>query len=210
MGQTFSLASIRWITSLRSSGGMLAQQLCCCSWESPLSCVSSSTTPLDRPLRWCLISKLRLEILPIPPFISWNSRIKLFRGISDDFWPDMLEVLVTHFKICLMKLSGALPSLAEWPLNLCKLPSGVNWLSIKEICQIDHHSSELLSAATQSVWRDSLLYLQEILKALMQLSKRAPKLSKTYSTTALLTATSLLHEVCTCVSSLSDGHCKEH
>jgi hypothetical protein len=154
-----------------------------------------------------LISKLRLEILPIPPFISWNSRIKLFRGISDDFWPDMLEVLVTNLEICLMKLSGALPSLAEWPL---KLPSGVNWLSIKEICQIGHHSSELLSAATQSVWRDSLLYLQEILKALMQLSKRTPKLSKTYSATALLAVTSLLHEVCTCVSSLSDGHCKEH
>jgi len=118
--------------------------------------------------------------------------------------------LVTHLEICLMKSSGALPSLAEWELNLRKPPSGVNWLSIKEICQIGHHSSELLSAATQSVWRDSLLYLQEILKALMQLSKRTPKLSKTYSTTALLTVTSLLHEVCTCVSSLSDGHCKEH
>jgi hypothetical protein len=36
-------------------------------------------------------------MLPIPPFISWNSRIKLLRGIKDDFWPpDMLLEAWTH------------------------------------------------------------------------------------------------------------------
>jgi hypothetical protein len=36
-------------------------------------------------------------MLPIPPFISWNSRIKLLRGIKDDFWPpDMLLEVWTH------------------------------------------------------------------------------------------------------------------
>jgi len=145
MGQTLSLASIRWITSRRSSGGMLAQQLCCCcccSWDSAFSWVSSSTTPLERPLRWCLISKLRLEMLPIPPFISWNSRIKLLRGIKDDFWPpDMLLEAWTHalqkplhpfFWRCI-KLRPSFPQ--KDPVNLVS----------KEICWVAHCWTELRS-----------------------------------------------------------------
>jgi len=152
MGQTLSLASIRWITSRRSSGGMLAQQLCCCcccSWDSAFSWVSSSTTPLERPLRWCLISKLRLEMLPIPPFISWNSRIKLLRGIKDDFWPpDMLLEVWTHtlpkplhpfFWRCL-KLRPSFPQ--KDLLNL------VN----KEICWVAHCWTEFCSQQWNLCW----------------------------------------------------------
>lgn len=94
LGHTLSLASTLWITSLNSSGGMLAQQLCSCG-ASALNCVSSSTIPLDLPRWWCgnFNSKLLLEMFPIPPF-SWNSRIKLFRGIMDGFWFDIVVLQV--------------------------------------------------------------------------------------------------------------------
>jgi hypothetical protein len=94
LGHTLSLASTLWITSLSSSGGMLAQQLCSCG-ASALNCVSSSTIPLDLPRWWCgnFNSKLLREMFPIPPF-SWNSRIKLFRGIMDGFWFDIVVLQV--------------------------------------------------------------------------------------------------------------------
>lgn len=79
-GQEASLASILCSTSLRSSGGKLAQQLCC--GTSRLSWLSSTTKLRDRDLWWKenLTSKLlRLEMLPIPSFISW---MMLLRGIT--------------------------------------------------------------------------------------------------------------------------------
>ena len=94
LGHTLSLASTLWITSLSSSGGMFAQQLCSCG-ASALNCVSSSTIPLDLPRWWWgnFNSKLLREMFPIPPF-SWNSRIKLFRGIMDGFWFDIVVLQV--------------------------------------------------------------------------------------------------------------------
>ncbi len=141
---------------------MLAQQLCCCcSWGSALSCVSSSTTQLERPLRWCLISKLRLEMLPIPPFISWNSRIKLFRGINDDFWPDMLDSPPHSAKPPSWNCPELFPLSTRGAAKPCKVPAEYT------VWNEEIPLNKLWEQQFNLYWRNSLLYPQEILIALI-------------------------------------------